>query len=179
LAGKWQWKWKSVCLLTPPGWPNSLQDVLSQKRIVDEAVADVVKPVLMRLALHHIVGIPPLPLPSQTRARVDVRQTAAVDKAVLHVEHESHMECGRSPSLILEVPPQSYGCPVANFHLRNGAYLFRLNWMGDATKLNQSFGIMANYVYDLDHLDSHHGFYKKGGRAISPGVADIWTSRSQ
>ncbi|KAI8866169.1 malonyl-CoA decarboxylase, partial [Ramicandelaber brevisporus] len=39
--------------------------------------------------------------------------------------------------------------PVANFHLRNGACIRRINWLGDtSTKgLNESFGMMVNYQY--------------------------------
>ena len=39
--------------------------------------------------------------------------------------------------------------PVARFHLRNGARLDRINWLGDASPagLNRSAGLMANYVY--------------------------------
>lgn len=47
--------------------------------------------------------------------------------------------------------------PVANFHLRNGATLWRVNWMAD-TSLNgmkQSFGIMVNYRYYLDEMETN------------------------
>ena len=41
--------------------------------------------------------------------------------------------------------------PVANFHLRNGAQLWRLNWGADAGERcsRQSFGMMVNYRCDL------------------------------
>ncbi|KAI8853561.1 malonyl-CoA decarboxylase, partial [Chytridium lagenaria] len=41
--------------------------------------------------------------------------------------------------------------PVANFHVRNGACVHRLNWLGDtsAKGMKQSYGIMVNYVYVL------------------------------
>ncbi|GET65967.1 malonyl-CoA decarboxylase [Rhizophagus irregularis DAOM 181602=DAOM 197198] len=44
--------------------------------------------------------------------------------------------------------------PVANFHIRNGACVYRLNWLGDISKkgLEESFGIMANYNYILEHM---------------------------
>ncbi|RCN40175.1 Malonyl-CoA decarboxylase [Ancylostoma caninum] len=44
--------------------------------------------------------------------------------------------------------------PVANFHLRNGAELYRLNWMGDtsARGLQNSLGIMVNYRYRLEKV---------------------------
>ena len=42
--------------------------------------------------------------------------------------------------------------PVANFHLRNGATIWRLNWMADASLdgVDASFGLMVNYRYFLD-----------------------------
>ncbi|WKY05859.1 hypothetical protein Q1695_006235 [Nippostrongylus brasiliensis] len=44
--------------------------------------------------------------------------------------------------------------PVANFHLRNGAELYRLNWKGDtsARGLKNSLGIMVNYRYRLENV---------------------------
>lgn len=39
--------------------------------------------------------------------------------------------------------------PVANFHLQNGAVMWRINWMGDSSPrgLTSSCGLMANYRY--------------------------------
>ena len=44
--------------------------------------------------------------------------------------------------------------PVARFHLRNGASLHRLNWMGSPSTmgLERSAGMMVNYMYDLPKL---------------------------
>ncbi|EQC42306.1 hypothetical protein SDRG_00045 [Saprolegnia diclina VS20] len=52
-------------------------------------------------------------------------------------------------------------CPVANFHLRNGAILERLNWLGDPSPkgLAQSAGLMVNYKYDLDHVEANNEAY--------------------
>jgi malonyl-CoA decarboxylase len=48
--------------------------------------------------------------------------------------------------------------PVARFHLRNGASIGRLNWMGDSSPkgLRQSCGMMVNYCYKLDHVAKQH-----------------------
>lgn len=45
--------------------------------------------------------------------------------------------------------------PVANFHLRNGAVLWRLNWMADMSSrgVSASFGIMANYRYYPEQIE--------------------------
>ncbi|XP_054276475.1 malonyl-CoA decarboxylase, mitochondrial-like [Macrosteles quadrilineatus] len=44
---------------------------------------------------------------------------------------------------------------VANFHLRNGAVMWRLNWLADTSPrgLSQSCGLMVNYRYYLDAAD--------------------------
>ena len=57
--------------------------------------------------------------------------------------------------------------PVARFHLGNGARLERINWMGDPSPkgLAQSFGIMVNYLYDLDDIEKNHEAYA-GSRTI-------------
>src|SRR5690606_1912492 len=47
--------------------------------------------------------------------------------------------------------------PVARFHLGNGARAERVNWAADvSTKgLQQSCGMMVNYLYELDKLDDN------------------------
>jgi malonyl-CoA decarboxylase len=51
--------------------------------------------------------------------------------------------------------------PVARFHLRNGAQLERINWLGDVseTGLQNSFGLMVNYVYRLAKIEDNHELY--------------------
>jgi len=48
--------------------------------------------------------------------------------------------------------------PVARFHLNNGARLERINLAGDLSRngLRQSHGLMVNYLYDLDEIESNH-----------------------
>jgi hypothetical protein len=40
---------------------------------------------------------------------------------------------------------------VAKFHFRNGAYFYRINWIGSDNEqtIQASAGLMANYVYQL------------------------------
>lgn len=42
--------------------------------------------------------------------------------------------------------------PVANFHLQNGAVMWRINWMADSSPkgLTSSCGLMVNYRYYLE-----------------------------
>jgi malonyl-CoA decarboxylase len=53
--------------------------------------------------------------------------------------------------------------PVANFHLRNGSTMWRLNWWADLSPrgLNNSCGIMVNYRYYLDKLESNSTQYQE------------------
>ncbi|KXS18044.1 MCD-domain-containing protein [Gonapodya prolifera JEL478] len=55
--------------------------------------------------------------------------------------------------------------PVANFHLRNGSCLHRINWMGNVTSrgLRESLGIMVNYNYLVPYLEPNHLQYLKEG----------------
>ncbi|KAF9904122.1 hypothetical protein EC991_002999 [Linnemannia zychae] len=64
--------------------------------------------------------------------------------------------------------------PVANFHLRNGACAHRLNWLGDtSTKgMEESFGLMINYLYSLDHIEMNNQQYLQDG-TISVSSKDI------
>ena len=55
---------------------------------------------------------------------------------------------------------------VANFHLTNGAQVERLNWLANPAPagLRESAGIMVNYRYDLDRIESNHIGYVQNGR---------------
>jgi malonyl-CoA decarboxylase len=66
--------------------------------------------------------------------------------------------------------------PVAHFHLSNGARVERLNWLGDvSTKgLQQSAGIMVNYLYRLGDIETNHEAYRGEGRvAASSGLRNL------
>ena len=65
--------------------------------------------------------------------------------------------------------------PVAHFHLSNGARVERLNWLGDVSEkgLQQSAGLMVNYLYDLKRLDKHREMLAQGRMAAAPGVAGL------
>jgi malonyl-CoA decarboxylase len=69
--------------------------------------------------------------------------------------------------------PGSRFDPVARFHLGNGARLERINWLGNAARraIEESFGIMVNYLYDHDSIeDNHELFVRDGTIARSPDV---------
>lgn len=62
--------------------------------------------------------------------------------------------------------------PVARFHLGNGARIERLNWAADrsAKGLEQSCGLMVNYLYELDQLDDNRARLAAGKPRVSRGV---------
>jgi malonyl-CoA decarboxylase len=65
---------------------------------------------------------------------------------------------------------------VARFHLGNGARLERINWEGDMSPkgLAESFGIMVNYLYDLDEIErNHEAFVNRGQIAASAAVKKL------
>ncbi|SEK65922.1 malonyl-CoA decarboxylase [Roseateles sp. YR242] len=68
--------------------------------------------------------------------------------------------------------PLPGGDPVARFHLDNGARLERLNVSADrsAKGMKQSHGLMVNYLYDLDRIESHHEDFTRGEIAFSRAV---------
>ena len=67
------------------------------------------------------------------------------------------------------------GDPVARFHLDNGARLERLNALGDLSVkgARQSFGLMVNYLYDLDKVEAHHEKFTQGEVAQSRSLAAL------
>jgi malonyl-CoA decarboxylase len=58
---------------------------------------------------------------------------------------------------------------VAHFHLSNGARVERLNWLGDVSPkgLQQSAGIMVNYLYRLADIEANHEAYRGEGRVAA------------
>ena len=54
--------------------------------------------------------------------------------------------------------------PVARFHLGNGARLERINWLGNTAPrgIRESYGIMVNYLYDLDTIEANHESFVRG-----------------
>jgi malonyl-CoA decarboxylase len=75
--------------------------------------------------------------------------------------------------------------PVARFHLANGARLERINVFADesAARLEESFSVMVNYLYDSDEvIANHEGFVGNGHVAMSRSLqreqkklATVWS----
>jgi malonyl-CoA decarboxylase len=59
--------------------------------------------------------------------------------------------------------------PVARFHLGNGARLERLNYLGDLSPrgMKQAHGLMVNYLYKLDDIETNHERYADKGEVVA------------
>jgi len=57
---------------------------------------------------------------------------------------------------------------VARFHLRNGARLERINWLGDRSEkgLRESAGMLVNYLYDRKVVARNHEVYVNNNEII-------------
>jgi malonyl-CoA decarboxylase len=58
---------------------------------------------------------------------------------------------------------------VARFHLGNGARLERINFLADLSErgLEQSHGLMVNYLYELDDIEKNHEAYAQQRTVIA------------
>jgi malonyl-CoA decarboxylase len=66
--------------------------------------------------------------------------------------------------------------PVGNFHLANGAAVARVNWMADPSPTGRarSFGVMTNYLYELDLIaERTEAYAARGEVAMSPEVREL------
>jgi len=64
--------------------------------------------------------------------------------------------------------------PVARFHLGNGARLERINWLGNSAPrgIQESFGIMVNYLYDHDSIENNHEAFVRDGAIVRSQEVD-------
>lgn len=58
--------------------------------------------------------------------------------------------------------------PVANFHLGNGASVSRIFWRADTSirGMQQSYGMMASYRYDLDSMERNRERFSRSGDLV-------------
>jgi len=61
---------------------------------------------------------------------------------------------------------------VARFHLGNGARLERINWLADTSDraMAQAYGLMVNYLYDLDEIEKNHEVYADSRTVVASGT---------
>ena len=68
---------------------------------------------------------------------------------------------------------------MARFHLRNGARLERINWLGDisAVGMQRSAGIMVNYFYRLADLEKNHESYTRDYQIVAASEIESLAKR--
>jgi malonyl-CoA decarboxylase len=61
---------------------------------------------------------------------------------------------------------------VARFHLGNGARLERINWLADTSDraMAQAYGLMVNYLYDIDEIEKNHEVYADSRTVVASGA---------
>ncbi len=59
--------------------------------------------------------------------------------------------------------------PIARFHLGNGAWLERLDMLGDRSPkaMEQAHGLMVNYLYDPQKIEANHEAFAERGEVIA------------
>jgi malonyl-CoA decarboxylase len=69
---------------------------------------------------------------------------------------------------------------VARFHLGNGARLERINWLGNTElrAIQESFGIMVNYLYDHDSIENNHEAFVRDGTIVRSPEVDALMQRT-
>ncbi len=95
-------------------------------------------------------------------------------------EDASHVQAMRAPLLrlcaryLLEERRNSGTSldSVAHFHLNNGARIEQLNWLADCSRkgIEQSAGIMLNYLYEVENIDVNHEAYRGDSEIIASAV---------
>lgn len=71
--------------------------------------------------------------------------------------------------------------PVSRFHLGNGALLKQINLWADmsAKGMQNSWGIMVNYEYDLRYIErNHEAFTSKGTISTSPAIKKMYKRKT-
>lgn len=128
------------------------------------------------------------PIPEFTQWLASCRASGRLDATGLTVEeqatlsaldtpgwHDDRAACTALEPLLLKLCAHYFlkekknGRPhdsVARFHLRNGARLQRICWLGDVSEkgLSQSHGLLVNYQYDLKKIEVHHEAYVNDGK---------------
>lgn len=65
---------------------------------------------------------------------------------------------------------------VAKFHCRNGAEMFRLNYLADTSRkgMHNSAGMMINYRYDLESIEKNNMAYESSGSVVVQEGVSKW-----
>ncbi len=85
-------------------------------------------------------------------------------------------------ALVYLISPNQYGKlndPVAMFHLSNGARLERVNLRADMSThgMASSYGVMVNYLYDLNDVEAFHEAFVSRGKVMMSDA--LWKKARQ
>ena len=111
------------------------------------------------------------PLWHQDAALAGALRAPLMSLAALYLTEAKQAPSGR-PGAAPAAPLDS----VARFHLGNGARAERLQWLADGSErgLAQSFGLMVNYYYDLEEIETNiNRFDAEGYVAAGPRLARL------
>ena len=63
---------------------------------------------------------------------------------------------------------------MARFHLRNGATLERINWLGDRSGkgIRESAGLLVNYLYDRKAVARNHEVYVNDNEIVHSSAVE-------
>ena len=104
----------------------------------------------------------------RSMARTDTAKTADARRHDLLALCAQYLVKERRNDLALD--------PVARFHLGNGASLHAIHWAADLSDkgLEQSAGLMVNYLYDLGNIEENHdSYFDQGEVATSRDVGRL------
>ena len=104
----------------------------------------------------------------RSMAKTDTAKTADARRHDLLAACAQYLVKERRNNLALD--------PVARFHLGNGASLHAIHWAADLSDkgLEQSAGLMVNYLYDLKSIEENHdSYFDQGEIATSRDVARL------
>jgi malonyl-CoA decarboxylase len=107
--------------------------------------------------------------PDETLLQLLDRPDWHKDSRTAAVLREPLLRLGARYLLQARAPSGRARDPVAHFHLSNGARVEQLNWLGDVSEkgLQQSAGMMVNYLYRLGDIEANHEAYRDEGRVAA------------
>ena len=113
-------------------------------------------------------------LTADDRAALSLLDTPAwvADPAAAESVREPLLRAAASYFLTARTRTRAPIDPVARFHLGNGARLERINWLADPSPkgLQQSYGVMVNYLYDLNDIEKNNEAYAENRTIVASGA---------
>jgi malonyl-CoA decarboxylase len=154
---------KRFCTLSPiptfRGWLEAL-DVEALPKAWPERARAIVGAALRDLRARHGARLEALPSSVAAGALGDDDQRRLAQCAAIYLVCDS---------------ASARADPVARFHLANGARLERVNAAADLSPraIDESLGVMVNYLYDLDAIEANHERFVRGEVVRSRSLGNL------